>query len=139
VARQAGERTRAIQYYEEAATLAERNELHRVIAMAMFGLAKLYRDAGDLETAEDRAAKGIEASQRVGEMYELPTRLALLAKLRSDRGKFDEADRLYEQAEDVIDGLLVRVLSPSTRTSLIGAMSQIYVDHFALTGGIIQL
>ena len=132
-ARQAGDRTRAIQYYEEAGTLAGRNELHRVVAMAMFGLAKLYRDVGDLETAEDRAAKGVEASQKVGETYELPARLALLAKLRSDRGKFDEADRLYEQAEDVIDGLLVSVVSPSARTSLIGAMSQIYVDHFALT------
>ena len=132
-ARQAGDRTRAIQYYEEAGTLAGRNELHRVVAMAMFGLAKLYRDVGDLETAEDRAAKGVEASQKVGETYELPARLALLAKLRSDRGKFDEADRLYEQAEDVIDGLLVSIVSPSARTSLIGAMSQIYVDHFALT------
>jgi CHAT domain-containing protein len=132
-ARQAGDRTRAIQYFEEAGTLAGRNELHRIVAMAMFGLAKLYRDVGDLETAEDRAAKGVEASQKVGETYELPARLALLAKLRSDRGKFEEADRLYEQAEDVIDGLLVSIVSPSARTSLIGAMSQIYVDHFALT------
>ena len=35
--------------------------------MAMFGLAKLYRDAGDLQKAEERAAKGVEASQKVGE------------------------------------------------------------------------
>jgi hypothetical protein len=79
--------------------------------------------------------KGVEASQKVAEAYELPTRLALLARLRSDRGKFDEADRLFEQAEDVIDGLLVSVVSPSARTSLIGVMSQIYVDHFALAVG----
>src|SRR5439155_21948794 len=106
VSSQAGERSRAIEFYEEGAALAAGSELHRVTAMAMFGLAKLYRDAGDLEKAEDRAAKGVEASQKVGETYELPARLVLLAKLRSDRGKFDEADRLYEQAEDVIDGLL---------------------------------
>jgi hypothetical protein len=80
-----------------------------------------------------RASKGVEASQKVGETYELPARLALLAKLRSDRGKFEEADRLYEQAEDVIDGLLVSVMSPTARTSLIGATSQIYVDHLTLT------
>src|SRR5215207_11231017 len=97
-----------------------------------FGLAKLYRDAGDLEKAEDRAAKGVEASQKVGETYELPERLAFLARLRADRGKFQESDRLYEQAEDVVDGLLVSVASAGTRTSLIGAMSQIYLDHFAL-------
>ena len=130
---EAGEHTRAIEFYEEAVTLAGANELHRVVAMAMFGLAKLYRDNGDLEKAEDRAAKGVEASQKVGETYELPARLALLARLRSDRGKFEDADRLYEQAEDVVDGLLVSVASPNSRTSLIGAMSQIYIDHFALT------
>ncbi|HVZ18128.1 MAG TPA: tetratricopeptide repeat protein, partial [Terriglobales bacterium] len=132
VSRQAGERSRAIEFYEEAATLAAGSELHRVTAMAMFGLAKLYRDAGDLQKADDRAAKGVEASQKVGETYELPERLAFLARLRSDRGKFEESDRLYEQAEDVVDGLLVSVASPGTRTSLIGAMSQIYVDHFTL-------
>jgi len=132
VSSQAGERARAIEFYEEAAALAAGSELNRVTAMAMFGLAKLYRDAGDLQNAEDRAAKGVEASQKVGETYELPERLAFLARLRSDRGKFEESDRLYEQAEDVVDGLLVSVASPGTRTSLIGAMSQIYIDHFAL-------
>jgi tetratricopeptide (TPR) repeat protein len=132
VSSQAGERTRAIGFYEEAAALAAGSELHRVTAMAMFGLAKLYRDAGDLQKAEDRAAKGVEASQKVGETYELPERLAFLARLRADRGKFDEADQLYEQAEDVVDGLLVSVASTGTRTSLVGAMSQIYVDHFAV-------
>ena len=86
VSSQAGERARAIEFYEEAATLAAGNELHRVVAMAMFGLAKLYRDAGDVEKAEERAAKGVEASQKVGETYELPERLAFLARLRSDRG-----------------------------------------------------
>src|SRR5215207_131091 len=85
-----------------------------------FGLAKLYRDAGDLEKAQDRAAKGVEASQKVGETYELPERLALLARLRSDRGKFEDADSLYEQAEDVVDGLLVTVAKPGARASLIG-------------------
>ena len=132
VSSQEGERTCAIEFYEEAAALAAGSELHRVTAMAMFGLAKLYRDAGDLQKAEDRAAKGVEASQKVGETYELPERLAFLARLRSDRGKFEESDWLYEQAEDVVDGLLVSVGSPGTRTSLIGAMSQIYIDHFAL-------
>lgn len=68
----------------------------------MFGLARLYRSLGDLEKAEDSAAKGVEASQRVGEMFELPERLGFLARLRADRGKLEDADRLYEQAEDVV-------------------------------------
>jgi len=133
LANDGGEHDRAVRFYEEAASLAGAGELHRLAATAMFGLARLYRDLGDLEKAEDSAAKGVEASQRVGETFELPERLGFLARLRADRGKLEDADRLYEQAEDVVEGLMVSVVSPSSRTSLIGAMSQIYVDHFALT------
>jgi hypothetical protein len=71
--------------------------------MAMFGLTKLYRDAGDLEKAEERAAAGVHAAEQAGETYEMPKRLAILAALRSDPGKFDSADQLYQQAEDIID------------------------------------
>ncbi len=132
LANDAGQPKRAVEFYQEAVTLAEAGELHRLVATASFGLAKLYRSLGDLEKAEESAAKGVEASRQVGETFELPERLGLLARLRADRGKIEDADRLYEQAEDVIEGLLVTVASPSSRTSLIGAMSQIYVDHFTL-------
>jgi tetratricopeptide (TPR) repeat protein len=67
--RQAGDPKQAIEYYEEAASLAENNGLHRVAAMAMFGLTRLYRDAGDLEKAEERAAAGVRAAEQVGETY----------------------------------------------------------------------
>lgn len=132
IAKDAGERDLAISRYEEAVKLAQTAELHRLVAIAMFGLAHIYQKVGDIENAEDRAAKGIEASQKVGERYEMPQRMALLAKLQADRAKFVEADRLYEQAEDLVDGLLVGVTSPNARTSLVGAMSQIYLDHFGL-------
>jgi tetratricopeptide (TPR) repeat protein len=133
LANDAGEHGRAIGFYEEAASLAGAGELQRLVATAMFGLARLYRTLGDLEKAEDSSAKGVEASQKVGETFELPERLSFLARLRADRGKLEDADRLYEQAEDVVEGLMVSVVSPGSRTLLIGAMSQIYVDHFALT------
>lgn len=132
IAHAAGERDTAVSEYQEAATLAKSSELHRLVAIAMFELAGLYRKAGDLEQAEHTAAEGLAASRKVGEMYEMPQRIALLAALRSDRGQFHEADRLYEDAEDIVDGLLVSVGSAAARTSLVGVMSQIYVDHFAL-------
>jgi CHAT domain-containing protein len=132
LANEAGEHERAIAFYEEAVALADAGELHRLMATASFGLARLYRDLGNLEKAEESAARGIEASQRVGETFELPERLAFLARLRADRGKIEDADRLYEQAQDVVEGLMVSLASPSSRTLTIGAMSQIYTDHFTL-------
>jgi len=132
LANEAGEHERAIAFYEEAVALADAGELHRLMATASFGLARLYRDLGNVEKAEESAAKGIEASQRVGETFELPERLAFLARLRADRGKIEDADRLYEQAEDVVEGLMMTLASPSSRTMTIGAMSQIYIDHFTL-------
>jgi CHAT domain-containing protein len=132
LAGEAGQSKRAIDYYQEAVRLAEAGELHRLVATASFGLARLHRDAGDLEKAEESAEKGVDASQRVGETFELPERLSFLARLHTDRGRIGDADHLFEQAADVVEGLMVTVESPSTRTSLIGAVSQIYLDHFTL-------
>lgn len=132
LASEAGQSKRAIDYYQEAVALAEAGELHRLVATARFGLARLHRDAGELKKAEESAEKGVDASQRVGETFELPERLSFLARLHADRGRIEDADRLFEQAADVVEGLMVTVASPSTRTSLIGAVSQIYLDHFTL-------
>jgi CHAT domain-containing protein len=132
LANEAGEHERAVAFYKEGVALAEAGELHRLVATASFGLARLYRDLGDLEKAEESAARGIEASQRVGETFELPERLAFLARLRAERGKIEDADRLYEQAEDVVEGLMMSLASPGSRALTIGAMSQIYFDHFTL-------
>lgn len=119
LANDAGQPKRAADFYQEAVTLAEAGDFHRLVATASFGLAKLYRSLGDLEKAEESAAKGVEASRQAGETFELPERLGLLARLRADRGKIEDADRLYEQAEDVIEGLLVTVASPSSRALLL--------------------
>ncbi len=127
-----GRQERAIEFYKEANALAEAAELHRLVATANFGLARLYRNLGAVEKAELSASKGVDASRRVGEAFELPERLAFLARLRADQGKIEDADHLYEQAEDVVEGLLVNIVSPNSRALLIGAKSQIYADHFAL-------
>ncbi len=45
----------------------------------MFELAKLYRDSGDLATADDRATQGLVSSQRVGDRYYVPRTLTVVA------------------------------------------------------------
>ena len=98
----------------------------------MFELATLYRDGGDLATADARATQGLAASQQVGDRYYVPRNLTMLADLKARRGRFAEANALYEQAEDVIEGMLVSVDEPYWNSSVAAAMSQTYLEHFEL-------
>jgi hypothetical protein len=56
--------------------------------------------------------QGLAASQRVGDRYYVPRNLTILAGLKARRGRIAEADALYEQAEDVIEGMLISVDEP---------------------------
>ena len=133
VAESTGDRTQAIQYLEQAGKFATGVQFYRMEADAMFELAKLYRDTGDLVTADARATQGLAASQSVGYRYYLPRNLTILADLKARRGRTAEANALYQQAEDVIEGLLISVDDPYWNSSVAAAMSQTYLRHFELT------
>ena len=135
VAEGTGDRTQAIQYLEQAGRSAASVQFYRMQADALFELAKLYRDAGDLARADARATQGLAASQRVGDRYYLPRNLTILADLKASRGRTDEADALYEQAEDVIEGMLMSGDEPYWNSSVAAAMSPTYLKHFELTAG----
>jgi CHAT domain-containing protein len=92
----------------------------------------MYRYAGDLATADARATQGLAASQRVGDRYYVPRNLTILADLKARRGRIEEANALYEQAEDVIEGMLVSVNEPYWNSSVAASMSQTYLQHFEL-------
>jgi CHAT domain-containing protein len=132
LAAQAGDRNEAIADLESAGQFAKRVQFFRMEADAMFELATMYRNAGDLATAELRATDGLAASQRVGDRYYVPRNLTILADLKARRGRFTEANALYEQAEDVIEGLLISVNEPYWNSSVAASMSQTYLQHFEL-------
>ena len=97
----------------------------------MFKLAKLYRDSGDLATADACATQGLAASQRVGDRYYVPRNLTILADLKARCGRIAEAKALYKHAEDVSDGMLGGDDS-YWNSSIAAAMSQTYLQHFEL-------
>ena len=132
VAASTGDRTQAIQYLEQAGQFASSVQFYRMEADAMFELAKLYRDSGDLVTADSRATQGLAASQRVGDRYYVPRNLTVLAALKAQRGRIDEAKALYDQAEDVIEGMLISVDEPYWNSSVAASQSQTYLQHFEL-------
>jgi CHAT domain-containing protein/tetratricopeptide (TPR) repeat protein len=132
MASQTGDRKQAIADLEDAAQVSKRVQFFRTEADAMFGLATLYRDAGDLLTAEARATDGLVASQRVGDRYYVPRNLTMLADLKARRGRVSEANALYEQAEDVIESMLISKDEPYWNSSVAASMSQTYLQHFEL-------
>jgi len=128
----AGNRQVAMQYLEQAGELAQKYKFYRLLGQLMIDLTGLYSDAGDLKSAEERARIGIDASRRVGDRYFLPRDLTTLADLKARRGAIPEAETLYENAEDVIDGMLVNLHEAYWTSSLAGAMSDTYRRHFEL-------
>ena len=132
LAAQKGDRQQAVKYLEDAGQFATQAQFYRMEADAMFELAQIYRDAGDLATADARATQGLAASQRVGDRYYVPRNLTMLADLKARRGNFAEANALYEQAEDVVEGMLISVDEPYWNSSVAAAMSETYLRHFEL-------
>lgn len=132
LAERTGDEQAAITHLEEAGQFARRRQYYSTMADAMFELAKLYRDAGDLATAEARAAEGLTASQHIGDRYFVPRDLTILADLKARRGRVTEAKALYQHAEDVIEGMLISADEPYWNSSVAAAMSQTYLQHFEL-------
>jgi len=125
-------RQAAMAYLEQSRELAQKYSFYRTLGQSMIDLAALYRDAGDLKSAEERAIIGVDASRHVGDRYYLPRDLTVLADLKGRRGAVREAGALYENAEDVIDGMLVNLNEAYWTSSLAGAMSDTYLRHFDL-------
>jgi CHAT domain-containing protein len=132
LALQSGDRQSAMQYLEQAADLSQKHEFYRTVGQAKIDLAGLYRDAGDLKSAEEYASEGVDASRRVGDRYYLPRDLTILAELKALKGSSAEAESLYQNAEDVIDGMLLNLHEAHWSSSLAGAMSETYLHHFEM-------
>jgi len=129
---QAGDSKNAIRCLEEAGIVGQQYGSYYPISQAMFDLAQLYRALGNLKLAEERAAIGLEAERHLGNRYYLPRAFTTLADLKTEAGQYAEADHLYEQAEDVIDGILNSLAEPYWNSSLADAWSETYLHHFTL-------
>jgi len=121
-----------LKYLKSASDLARNAQFYRMDAESMFELASLYRTENQLDLAEESLQQGITAGRKIGDRFFLPRDLAALAEIKDRRGEPEAAEALYEQATDVLDGLLVNSASPDAKSSIVAAMSDIYIRHFAL-------
>ncbi|MGB6875591.1 MAG: CHAT domain-containing tetratricopeptide repeat protein [Candidatus Acidiferrales bacterium] len=129
---QTANRDEATAYLDEAGQLGWTHAFYRMADQAFSDLTNIYSADGDLKSAERYASLGLDASRRVGDRYFMPRDLTVLADLKAREGHVAEANALYEQAEQVIDGMLVNADETYWSSSLAGAMGDTYLHHFEL-------
>lgn len=122
----------ATNYYQRAARITKDLNFNRGIAESMFALATAEQTLGDRKHAVKALQIGLSASRRVGDRYYLPRDLTALAELKVADKQFREAERLFEEAEDVLDGIIVHQHSFEESTARAGSMSATYLGHFRL-------
>jgi tetratricopeptide (TPR) repeat protein len=126
------ERQVALERLGQAINIGEAAGFTRLLAEAYADSAEIYRKNGNLEKAEHSAELAAQATQNNGDLWAVPQRLQELAELQVARGRYAEADRVYDRAEAFLDAMIGNASTVLEKTSVITAASQIYSRHFAL-------
>ena len=122
----------SVRYLEQAIGMAKAGGIQRLLADASAVLADAYRARGDLSTAERHARAAVSATQASGSRFTLPQRLRVLGEILAAQGRAGDAGRVYDQAADVIEGIMVNVPSREAQARLISVRSNVYEGHFRL-------
>src|SRR6185312_2564220 len=116
----------------KAGRIADELRMYRTLSYAMFDLGDVERQLGDKQSASDALEAGLSASRRLGDRYYLPRDLTALAEIAAAKSRFRLADKLFTQAEDVLDGIMIHQHSFEESTARAGSMSATYLGHFRL-------
>jgi len=116
----------------EAEGIAERGEYSRALAEVESELAILLTRDGDVKLAETHLSRGIETMKRIGDSCNLPQRLKELATLKASRGDLLGANAVYDEITDLTEGMIASSNTEYAKASLIGALSDVFVNHFTL-------
>lgn len=121
----------AIQELTTAIRISKAGNYYHSLSEAQKALGEIYLQRGELRKASSLIAGSIASMTNSGMVSDLPDRLLLLAKLRTQERKFGQADAVYRRAENQIDAQLA--LTPlSTKPLVLKSTSDIYAGHFEL-------
>jgi CHAT domain-containing protein len=132
IAETRNDREAALVAFHQAITLGKSAGQTRLLAGVYGQAAEFYRASGDLESAEHFAELSSESTQASGDLWAVPQHLQILAEIQTARGRYQEADRVYNRAEAFLDSLIGNASTLVEQTAVITASSQIYSQHFAL-------
>lgn len=122
----------AVTHLQHAVETAKAGGVQRLLAEAEAVLADAYRARGDLAQALRHATAAVASTAAAGSRFLLPDRLRVVAETYAAQGRVSDANRIYDQAADVIEGIMVNVPSREAQARLVGVMSQVYEGHFRL-------
>ncbi len=128
----AGDKKKAREYLEEAIQSEKKSGLVRVVEQSFLELSSISREDGDIKKASDELGQALQISRQTGDTYYVPRVLDALADLKAKTGQPKEAHELYEQASDIIEGMLLRVSGAYFESSLLSAMTNTYLGDFKL-------
>jgi CHAT domain-containing protein len=132
IALAAADRQRAEQAFLEAAAASRSASLPRMIAESLSNLSNLYLTEQRMPAAEAAIDEALDAIRRVQETYDLPNYLARKAEIEARLGRVGAARSLYQEATDIIEGMMIEAPSPRVKSSLIATMSSVYLGYFQL-------
>ena len=132
IAEARNDREAALEALQQAISLGESAGLTRMLAGIYARAADIYQKSGDLDNAERFAELSSASTQASGDLWAVPQHLQILAELQIARGRYEEADRVYDRAEAFLDSMIGSGSTLLEQTAVITASSQIYSQHFAL-------
>lgn len=132
IARARGRDDESLSHIDRAVQIANDGGVQRLLGDAEAERAAIYRRRGELGRALDSARAAVRATKAAGSRWELPQQLQVEAATQAALGKAADAERTYEEAQDVLEGTMLNVPSPSAQARLVGVMSDVYTGHFTL-------
>ncbi len=101
-----------------------------MVAEGFLHLSEVYEHWKELNPAIASIDSAIEQVRFAQEDFDLPVHLARKAELEALRGNLAIADLLYSQASELIEAMLINAPTSRVKSSMIAALSDIYVGHF---------
>lgn len=132
IADKRGRDDEALEHLEGAAATARAGHVQRLLADAESTLADRYRARGNLEQARRHAINAVAETKAAGSRFTLPDRLRVLGEIYAAQGKVATANGVFEDAADIVEGIMVNVPSREAEARLVGVMSDVYAEHFRL-------
>jgi tetratricopeptide (TPR) repeat protein len=128
----AGDSRQAIVSLRSAVLLAQAVNGYRLVSDSNLELARiLLKEKLPLQSRR-AATAAVNASRKTGDRFLLPRALAQLAAVEVSTRRYRYADELYEQAADIVNGMLSNTASANAKSSVVASMDPIFLGYFAL-------